>query len=104
MKYHNKNYRGIPQAMDNAQYQSDVIQNRGSENNIFVAKGTHIEAWDVFGPGQSAFISPQGERSPHHSDQLELFKTFGKKKIPFLRKDIVNPQIETVFLEDSTND
>ncbi|MCR8921884.1 penicillin acylase family protein [Dasania sp. GY-MA-18] len=98
MVYHNKNYRGIPQALDDAQYQSEVIQNRGSENNLFIAKGTHIEAWDVFGPGQSAFISPQGERSPHHSDQLELFASFGKKKMPFLRKDIVNPQLETLMI------
>ncbi len=27
-------------------------------------------------PGQSGFISPQGEADPHHSDQLEMFSAF----------------------------
>ena len=43
LNFTTKNFRGIPQTLDSIQYSLPVIQNRGSENNLFVAKGTHIE-------------------------------------------------------------
>ncbi|NIB43888.1 penicillin acylase [Pseudomaricurvus alkylphenolicus] len=82
------NFRGIPQALDSAHYDLPVIQNRGSENNLFVARGTHIEAWDVFGPGQSGFINASGKRSPHHDDQLKLYQSYGKKRLGFNRAEL----------------
>lgn len=89
------NFRGIPQALEEASYSLPVIQNRGSENNLFIAKGTHIEAWDVFGPGQSGFIAPNGQRSAHHQDQLALYQSFGKKKLAFSREELVPTGKET---------
>jgi len=80
-----KNFRGIPQTLDSVQYSLPVIQNRGSENNLFVAKGTHIEAWDSVASGQSGFISPAGKPSKHHRDQLSQYQAFGKKKLAFSR-------------------
>ena len=96
------NFRGIPQALEEASYSLPVIQNRGSENNLFIAKGTHIEAWDVFGPGQSGFIAPDGQRSAHHRDQLALYQSFGKKKLAFTREELKHVGKETVVTIEST--
>ena len=57
--------------------------NRGSENNLFVATGKGINAWDVIPPGQSGRQSPSGERGPHTDDQMKLYADFGYKQVPF---------------------
>lgn len=81
--YTHKNFRGIPQTLKSAIHTMSVSQNRGSENNLFIAKGDHIEAWDVYGPGQSGFIYPDGKKHKHHGDQMDLYEDFELKKIPF---------------------
>ena len=82
------NFRGVPQTSAENELSLPVIANRGTENNIFVADGRHINGWDVFAPGQSGFVSPQGERSPHYSDQMELYRRFGKKALPFTESEV----------------
>lgn len=45
------NFRGVPQADPANTVALTGYQNRGSENNVFVATGTGIEARDVIPPG-----------------------------------------------------
>ena len=39
----------------------------------------HVSYCDVTSPGESAFVAPDGTRSPHARDQLGLYAAFGCK-------------------------
>ncbi len=82
------NFRGAPQALSDNQPQLPVIMNRGSENNRFVAKDKKITGVDVFAPGQSGFIAPDGTPAKHYKDQMELYQNFGYKSLPFERYQV----------------
>lgn len=77
------NFRGVPQARETAVYTLPGYMNRGSENNLFVATGQGINAWDVIPPGQSGFATPEGERVPETGNQMKLYADFGYKEVPF---------------------
>lgn len=40
-----------------------------------------VLAYDVVAPGQSGFVAPDGTRSPHYADQVEMYTTFGRKPL-----------------------
>lgn len=82
------NFRGVPQARIASQAELPVYMNRGSENNLFVATGEGIVAWDAIPPGQSGFINPRGEPGEHTRDQLGLYAGFGYKSVPFTREQV----------------
>ena len=44
------NFRGVPQSRPAAAVELPAYMNRGSENNLFVARGDTIQAWDVIPP------------------------------------------------------
>lgn len=77
------NFRGAAQTTPDNELTLPFIANRGSENNLFVATGQTITGRDVFAPGQSGFIAPDGTRSPHYADQMDLYWAFGTKPLPF---------------------
>ncbi|MBN7797369.1 penicillin acylase family protein [Parahaliea mediterranea] len=79
------NFRGVPQASEDNLLSVPTYQNRGSENNVFVATGTGIEGRDVIPPGQGGHLLPDGSPAPHYDDQLELYKRFEYKALPFSR-------------------
>ena len=93
------NFRGVAQTTKSNEMSLPVIMNRGSENNLFVAKDNTIKGWDVFAPGQSGFIAPDGSRSQHYSDQLELYWQFKHKPLPFTIKQVKAMQETEVVLE-----
>lgn len=82
------NFRGVPQASEDALVKLPAYMNRGSENNFFIAKGGRFLAFDVNPPGQSGFVAPDGTASVHSQDQLSLYAEFGKKAIPFTIEEI----------------
>ena len=82
------NFRGVPQSRPEAAVELPAYMNRGSENNLFIARGDTIEAWDVIPPGQSGFIKPDGRAAQHNSDQMELFARFEYKSVPFTVQDV----------------
>ncbi|TAH45947.1 MAG: penicillin acylase [Betaproteobacteria bacterium] len=88
LRYFTSNFMGIPQALDIEGAQTHVVMNRGTENNMVALGHGPVRAWDVLGPGQSGFIDPQGMRSPHYADQLELFDTFGRKVLPWSAEEV----------------
>lgn len=79
------NFRGVPQASEDNRLSVPTYQNRGSENNVFVATGTGIEGRDVIPPGQGGHLLRDGSRAPHYDDQLELYNRFEYKALPFSR-------------------
>ena len=73
-------------------------QNRGTENNMSVMRPGAIEGWEVAPPGQSGFIDPDGNQSPHYDDQFEMFSTFGRKRTWFYPADVeANKQTEVTL-------
>jgi len=82
------NFRGVPQAAPEMQTSLPGYMNRGTENNLFIARGDHFEAYDVIPPGQSGYLSMNGNTSEHSNDQMELFAGYRYKSIPFTRSDV----------------
>ncbi len=93
------NFRGVAQTAEDNTFSLPVIMNRGTENNLFVAKDNTITGRDVFAPGQSGFIAPDGGRSAHYSDQLDLYWRFKHKPLPFTLKQLQAMQETEVVLE-----
>jgi penicillin amidase len=89
------NFRGVPQARETAVHTLPSYMNRGSENNLFVATGNGINAWDVIPPGQSGWQSPDGERGLHTDDQMKLYADFGYKPMPFDVDEIRKAAVST---------
>ena len=58
---------------------------RGTENHIVELKKEGAEGVIVVPPGASAFVKPDGKRSPHYEDQLDMFDKFEYK--PLLNKE-----------------
>lgn len=77
------NFRGVPQASEDALITLPAYMNRGSENNFFIAKDGKFVAFDVIPPGQSGFVAPDGAAAEHSEDQMGLYSTYKSKAMPF---------------------
>jgi penicillin amidase len=63
--------------------------NRGTENDLIVFdRDGKVTSCEVTPPGQSGFIAPDGTRSKHYQDQLEMFGRFGCKPTWLDPKDV----------------
>ena len=82
------NFYGIPQGSYPTTKSIPITQNRGSENNIVVAKKGIMTTRNVTPPGQSGFVAPDGATGPHYADQLDLYARFEYKNLPLTRQDI----------------
>ncbi|WP_211452556.1 penicillin acylase family protein [Collimonas antrihumi] len=74
--YLSNNFVGIPQANGNERLKTPVMMNRGTENNLISFTSDGVRNCEVLPPGQSGFIAPDGAKSKHYEDQLELYKKF----------------------------
>lgn len=92
------NFRGVPQSLKDKQPELAVVMNRGSENNRFVADGEGISGVDVFAPGQSGFIAPDGTVDSHYDDQMELYNSFKHKPLPFTLEEVNQMAEEKITL------
>lgn len=90
MEWQAVNFRGVPQASKRPVVSVPEYTNRGSENNLFIARDNGFEAYDSIPPGQSGFVSVDGVESPHYRDQLEMFTNNKYKKIPSTRDEITS--------------
>ncbi len=82
------NFRGVPQASENNTFSTMSYQNRGTENNVFVATGEGIVGRDVIPPGQGGHFNADGSPGAHFDDQFELYNTFGYKSLPFTEYEV----------------
>jgi penicillin amidase len=74
------NFTGTLQAGADEEFSFRPYQNRGTQNDRIVLSQSGVTMCDVAPPGQSGFIAPDGARSPHYQDQLDLYKNFGCKR------------------------
>lgn len=82
------NYLGIPQAGPDEALSIGTAMNRGTQNNLITFKDGHVTVCMVTPPGQSGFVDPDGEKSPHYDDQLALYENFECRPQAFLREDV----------------
>ena len=93
------NFRGVPQASPDNQLEFATYQNRGTENNVFIATGQGIVAKDANPGGQGGHLRADGAPGPHHSDQFDLYNAFEYKPVPFDEADIKAQALQAIELE-----
>jgi len=81
MEFSAISFFGMPQAGPDESFVLSPAMNRGTINYMVALRPTGIVGHEVTPPGQSAFIAPDGARSPHYMDQLQMYADFGKKRI-----------------------
>ena len=86
--FHPNNFLNIPQANQDEGQVIPLEMNRGTENNMTVFTPEGIVAYEVTPPGQSGFIAPDGEKSQHYADQLQMYADFGRKRMWIYTEDI----------------
>ncbi len=99
MKWLPVNFRGVPQASESNQFQTVTYQNRGTENNVFVATGAGIEARDINPPGQGGHLNADGSPAANYDNQFELYNNFGYKPLPFTEAAIKASAMSVIQLE-----
>lgn len=97
--YSYKNFLGVPQAGKDESLTGPEYANRGTANIMSVLGPNRARVRTTGSPGQSGFISPGGEKSPHYSDQLALYAQFRCHDNPLTPK-AVNRQTESVTVLD----
>ena len=83
-----KNYLGIPQAGEDEGIEIGTSMNRGTQSDLITFKDNMTSVCMVTPPGQSGFISPTGEKSPHYDDQLKLYEGFTCRPQPLTRSEV----------------
>jgi penicillin amidase len=97
------NFRGVPQASEDALVSLPAYMNRGSENNFFIARDGKFVAYDVIPPGQSGFIAPDGTASLHNKDQMDLYSKFETKVIPFSIEQVKATAVQIEVIDSSVS-
>lgn len=93
------NYMGIPQAGADEGLAIGTAMNRGTENNRVTFRDGSVEFCAVAPPGQSGFIGPDGEASPHYQDQLSLYENFECRVQPFTREEVEAAAVSQQVIE-----
>jgi len=73
-------FGGVPINSPSEAMVIDTYMNRGTSNHQVIFYPDGVEYLDVLPPGQSGFIGPNGVRSPHYDDQLDLYANFEYKQ------------------------
>lgn len=92
------NFLGVPQASADEGLVLPIYLNIGTEDHHVTFRGGNVTLCTVAAPGQSGFIAPSGEKSPHYQDQLELFTAMGCKQEKLTQKEVDADASSTVVL------
>src|SRR5699024_11691416 len=95
-----KNFAGLLQTNEEEAITLDntLYMNRGNENNMMVLQDDTIQFKQVAPPGQSGFIAPDGTKSEHYDDQLELFNNWEMYELPFTKEEVTENVEEEITL------
>lgn len=78
-QYKTENFMGIAQTTPDNAITTHQYMNRGTQNDLVHLTEQQASMCVAAPPGQSGYIAPDGTRSPHYEDQLELYTNFGCK-------------------------
>lgn len=76
LAFSTRNFLGVPQAGEDEVLTLPAYMNRGTQNHQVRFADGDVEMCAVAPPGQSGFVSPQGEKDEHYRDQLNLYRDF----------------------------
>jgi penicillin amidase len=93
-----KNYLGIAQTGEDAGIEVGTTMNRGTQSDLITFKDGTASVCMVTPPGQSGFISPAGQTSPHYDDQIKLYETFTCRPQALTRSAVEKVAVETLKL------
>lgn len=82
------NFIGAPQAGADELLTLPSFMNRGSQNDKVVLGAKGVTLCTAAPPGQSGFVAPDGRKSAHYADQMQLFKDFGCKSEALTQADV----------------
>lgn len=82
------NFIGAPQAGADELLTLPSFMNRGSQNDKVVLGAKGVTLCTAAPPGQSGFVAPDGRKSAHYADQMQLFKDFGCKSEALTPADV----------------
>ncbi|MNQ59888.1 Penicillin G acylase precursor [compost metagenome] len=92
--FSHKNFLGIPQALEAEVQRIAPSMNLGTQNNMTVFTGAGAQGYEVAAPGQSGFVAPDGQRSPHYADQLQLLREQGKRRTWLSEEEVERNTVE----------
>ncbi|HEA52290.1 hypothetical protein LCGC14_0717340 [marine sediment metagenome] len=94
-RFNTKNFLGVPQANSSEQLELPTYMNRGTQNHQVSFSGDgDVAMCTVAPPGQSGFVAPDGAKTAHYDDQLELFRDW-KCKDEHLTAQAVQDNLES---------
>src|SRR5699024_4608955 len=70
LEFSHQNFIGVDQANEDEALTAPVHMNRGTQNNMIHLNGDKASMCVAAPPGQSGFVSPDGETAQHYDDQL----------------------------------
>lgn len=73
--------------------------NRGTENHFVQIGDEVVRAENVLPPGNSGYLSPDGEQADHYDDQLEMFIDFEYKDLLFEDDEVAAATVDERVLE-----
>ncbi len=82
------NFAGLPQTNPDRNLTLPLWMNRGTQNDMIVLRPAGIRGVNVCPPGQSGFVAPNNEKSPHYSDQMQMYRDFESKRMLFELSDV----------------
>ena len=91
-------FGGVPVNTASEAMKLAVQMNRGTSNHQVVFYPEGVEYLDVLPPGQSGFIAPNGNKSAHYEDQLELYGNFQYKQGWLSKEHVQQHQTSTKTL------
>lgn len=96
LKFSSYNYQGVPQSLPNNTVGLKQMMNRGAENNFYVVSDNSIVGRDAISGGQSGFIAPDGSKSKHYTDQLDIYRLFETKELPLTKEQVNKSATQTI--------
>jgi len=88
-RFATKNFLGYPQANADEVLELTTYMNRGTQNDkVVFSSGGATSMCTVAPPGQSGFVAPDGKRSKHYDDQLDLYEKFDCKSEWLTRSEV----------------
>ena len=70
--------------------------NCGAQNNLITFKDGGEDVCMVTPPGQSGFVTSEGDKSHHYDDQLALYETFECRPQALLRDEVEKVAVDRV--------
>src|SRR5699024_11125498 len=93
-----QNFIGVDQANEDEALTAPVHMNRGTQNNMIHLNGDKASMCVAAPPGQSAFVSPDGETAQHYDDQLDLYLSFECKNEHLTEESIADAAVSSLTI------